>query len=382
MRLGLIVPGGFDRGDRVITALLNLTSELASRHDVHVFAADGPSGPGRYRRNGATIYQLDGEPDVTSVPGGRARAVRRWRFVSRLLREVHRVQASGKFDLLHAFWAVDTGLAATWIGRALRVPVVVTVGGGEAVWLPAIRYGGAGSIAGRWRTRVALRLADAITAGSPFAAGRLPAAAVARARIVPLGVRCETFSASPVRPAGPPWRLLQVADLNLVKDQETLLQAFRRIVDRLGDVSLDCVGEDTLRGHLGRRAMELGVAEHVRFHGFLPQASLPGLYRRAHVHLVSSLYESQGVAILEAAAAGLPTVGTAVGLMPAMAPVAARCVATGDATALSNATLELLTNSRAREAMGAAAQRWARDHDAGWTAREFESLYRSLLARA
>ena len=380
MRLGLIVPGGFDRGERVITALLNLTERLASRHDVHVFAADGPSGPGNYPRNGAMVYQLGGSPEVTIAPGRLERAARRGRFVSRLLREVNRVQASGRFDLLHAFWALDTGLAATWIGRRLNVPVVVTVGGGEAVWLPAIRYGGAGSPAGRLQARATLHAASAVTAGSAFAAERLPGRASTRARIVPLGVRCETFHAVPARAAGPPWRLLQVADINRVKDQETLLQAFRQVAMRVGDVWLDCVGDDTLGGELRRRARELGVAERVRFHGFLPQSRLPELYRGAHLHVVSSLYESQGVAILEAAAASLPTVGTAVGLLPTLAPGAARCVATGDAPALASAIAALLVDSAARESMGAAAQRWARGHDADWTAHEFESVYRSVLA--
>jgi glycosyltransferase involved in cell wall biosynthesis len=378
MRMALIVPGGFDRGERVITALLNLTEELAIRHDVHVFAAEGPSGPGTYRSHGAMVYQLDGSRDLSTHQRLR-RAGRRVRLVSRLLRGVSRAHSTAQFDLLHAFWARDTGLAATLIGRCLRLPVVVTVGGGEAVWLPAIRYGGAGSVSGRVWTGTALRLASAITAGSTFAADRLPGRASARARIVPLGVRCETFHAAVLRPAGPPWRLLQVADLNLVKDQETLLQAFRQIVARLSDVSLDCVGEDTLHGVLRRRAKELGVADRVRFHGFLPQRSLPDLYRRAHLHLVSSRYESQGVAILEAAAAGLPTVGTAVGLLPTMAPVAARCVATGDANALARATAELLVDRAARESLGTAAQRWALDHDAGWTARQFEDVYRAVL---
>ena len=378
MRLGLIVPGGFDRGDRVITALLNLTTELASRHEIHVFAADGPSGPGRYRRGGALVHQLGGSPDLTSRIGPLTRTFRRGRFVSRLLREVRRAQSTAPFDLLHAFWAIDTGLVATWIGRRLKLPVVLTVGGGEAVWLPAIRYGGAGSMLGRVRTRMALRLASAITAGSAFAAAQLPSAAAARARVVPLGVRCETFERPSNRPAGPPWRLLQVADLSPVKDQETLLQAFRQVVVRLGDVSLDCVGEDTLHGHLARRAQALGLAGRVRFHGFLPQRMLPDLYRDAHLHVVSSLYESQGVAILEAAAAGLPTVGTAVGLIPTLAPVAARCVGTGDASALANAMCELLVDRTARESMGAAAQRWAFDHDARWTALQFEQIYGSL----
>jgi glycosyltransferase involved in cell wall biosynthesis len=300
--------------------------------------------------------------------------------MTRFFREMGRVQSTGPFTVLHAFWALDTGLAATWMGRLLGVPVVVSVGGGEAVWLPDIRYGGAGSRLGRAQARATLRLANAITVGSAFAARQLSRDAFERARIVPLGVRCETFTAPPSRPAGPPWRLIQVADLNLVKDQDTLLEAFRRVVDRLGDVRLDCVGEDTTGGRIRRRAEALGIGDRVRFHGFLPQRALPEMYSAAHLHVQSSRYESQGVAVLEAAAAGLPTVGTAVGILPTLGPLAARCVPPGDAVALAEATSSLLLDEAARTAMGGAAQRWAIQHDAAWTANEFEALYRSVLA--
>jgi glycosyltransferase involved in cell wall biosynthesis len=379
LKIGLIVPGGFDRGDRIITALQNLSIELGTRHEVHVFAADGPSGPGRYPLAGAMVHQLDGGPVVGHDLGRLPRRARLGRLAWRLFREIESARSTGTFDLLHAFWAGDTGLLATLISRWLGVPVVLSVGGGEAVWLPEIGYGGAGSAWGRARTRVALELAHAITVGSQFAARYLQTSVATRALIVPLGVRCETFAETPSRPAGPPWRLVQVADLNPVKDQETLLQALPRIVARVGDISLDCIGEDTMGGRLKQTADALGVGGRVRFHGFLAQRRLPTFYRNAHLHVVSSRYESQGVAILEAAAAGLPTVGTAVGLLPAMAPLAARCVAPGDAVALADAISESLLDEGGRQVMGAAAQRWALDHDAGWTAREFERVYTEVL---
>ena len=157
-----------------------------------------------------------------------------------------------------------------------------------------------------------------------------------------------------------------------------LLAAMRRLVDRLGDVRLDCVGEDALDGDVQRRAAALGLGAHVVFHGFLPQDELAGFYRRAHLNLLASRYESQGVVVLEAAAAGLPTVGTAVGLLPTLAPEAARAVPPGDSGALADAVSGWLLDPAAREAAGAAAQHFANEHDAAWTARTFERLYGAL----
>jgi glycosyltransferase involved in cell wall biosynthesis len=387
VRLGLVVPGGFDPSGRegIIPALLALTEELGRRHDVRVFAAASRSGAAQYRIAGAAVTQL-GRPDGVSRrrgPLGFAQGAAR---LARLARSMDHwlasVEASGPLDLMHAFWADRTALLAAWQSRQRRIPLVVSVGGGEAIWLPEIRYGGASSRTGRAVTRAALRVADVVTAGSAFALGPLPRSVTARAQVVPLGVAGATFAAPPARPSGPPWRLLQVAGLVPVKDHLTALLALRRAVERLGDVRLDCVGEDSLGGAVQRRAAELGLGARVSFHGFLTQDRLAALYRRAHLNLLSSRYESQGVVILEAAAAGLPTVGTAVGLLPSLAPEAARCVAPGDSLALGDVICELLLDRPAREAMGAAAQHYANAHDATWTAQAFERIYASRLARA
>ncbi len=363
-----MVPGGFDPGGQqgVIPALLGLAEALARRYDVRVFAAAGRGGVARYRVAGVEVTQRPGGEPAAAL----ARAFWRW------------TRDAGPFDVLHAFWADRTALLATAFARAGGAPSVVSIGGGEAVWLADLRYGGAGSIRSRAVMRAALRLAGVVTAGTSFAARPLPPALPARIEIVPLGIDVARFAPPPVPPrAGPPWRLIHVANLNRVKDQPTLLAALRRTVDRLGDVRLDCAGEDTLGGEIQDRARALGLGEHVTFHGFVPQARLAALMREAHLNVLSSRHESQAVVVLEAAAAGVPTVGTRVGLLDTLAPGAARAVPVGDAAALGDAIVDLLRDTSAREAMGAAAQAFARAHDLDWTARRFEDLYARLAAR-
>ena len=65
---------------------------------------------------------------------------------------------------------------------------------------------------------------------------RLARAHGAKPVVIPLGVDTSGFHRSAAAPAGPPWRLLSVANLNPVKDHRTLIEAFRLVVDRLGDV--------------------------------------------------------------------------------------------------------------------------------------------------
>ncbi|HJS28346.1 MAG TPA: glycosyltransferase family 4 protein, partial [Anaerolineales bacterium] len=62
----------------------------------------------------------------------------------------------------------------------------------------------------------------------------------------------------------------------------------------------------------------------------------------------ASFYESQGMAVLEAAACGLPAVGTAVGILPELVE-ASTAVPAGDPAALANSILEIAGDPAQRE---------------------------------
>jgi len=70
-----------------------------------------------------------------------------------------------------------------------------------------------------------------------------------------------------------------------------------------------------------------------------------------------SRHESQGMVVLEAAALGLPTVGSDLGVVRDLAPDAAVAVLTGDVRALARATAEFLNDGERRAGIGARARR-------------------------
>jgi glycosyltransferase involved in cell wall biosynthesis len=365
VKIVLVVPGGFDRSgsERVIPALLWLTERLARCNEVHVCVLNSADEPASYRLVGAQVHVLGRV--AAGLPG--TRALRQWRPLLRTLAEI------GRPEVIHGFWAGASGVLAGLAGRKLGVPAVLSIGGGELVWLPEIGYGGRGSWRGRAQAGLALRLARAVTAGSQYAAR--PLQGRYQVQIVPLGVDVPSFAAPVERVAGSAWRLLHIASINRVKDPPTLLRAMRLIVDQVPGVQLDWVGEDTLGGCIQRLCDELGLAQHVTFHGFQTSQAVAPLYRVAHLHLLASRHESQAVVVGEAAAAGVPTVGTAVGVLAELAPAAAWAVPVGDAAALAAGALALLRDPARREQLGRAAQAWARAHDADWTAAQFEAMY-------
>jgi glycosyltransferase involved in cell wall biosynthesis len=372
MRIAMVVPGGVDRSgrERVIPALLWLIERLARRHTVHVFALSQYPEPCSYPLLGAAVHNLGiMHGRLGLLPGSQLSYL--WRALLIGLR------SAGPFDVLHGFWVGAPGLLSVTAGRLLRAPVVVSLGGGELIRLPSIGYGGQRGVSSRLQIALALRFAHTITAGSRHVQAQIADRGYA-AHLVPLGVDFPLFAAPVSRQAGPPWRLLHVASINRVKDPHTLLLALRHVVDETPEVRVDWVGFDTLAGSIQRTAKEMGLAGAIRFHGFQPLEAVVSLYHQAHIYLQSSLHESQGVAVCEAAAAGVPTVGTSVGLVAELAPEAALAVPVGDAQGLGKAILALLADQQRRESLGAAAQAWARAHDADWTASQFEAIYERL----
>jgi glycosyltransferase involved in cell wall biosynthesis len=256
---------------------------------------------------------------------------------------------------------------------------VASLGGGELVGLAQIGYGGQLNARSRLHSALALRGARAVTAGSRYAL-----APILRIRpdahLVPLGAVSTPVPLA--RPAGPPWRLLHVASINRVKGPEVLLRALALARDELRQrtgcsepLLLDWVGQDVLGGSAQALAAQLGLGEAVRFHGWRPHAEALDLCRQAHLYLQASYHESQGVAVCEAAAVGLPTVGTAVGLVAELAPHAAVATPVGDAAALGRAIVATLASPQRRADLGRAAQEWGAHHTTAWTAERFSAIY-------
>jgi glycosyltransferase involved in cell wall biosynthesis len=370
VRIALIVPGGVDRSGRVrvIPVLLALIERLARHHQVRVITLNQEPEPCEYPLLGAQVVNLGLVAQTPIVSW--ARRLKRVLSALRL--------GGGRFDILHAFWADGPGTLGIAAGVLLGIPVVVSIGGGELVWLPEIPYGGQG----HWRSRAsistALRWASAVSAGSRYALRPLDRVRP-DANWLPLGVETRVFHDSIERPAKPPWRLLQVAGLNLVKDQTTLMQAMHLVLKKHPQVQMDCIGVDTLDGRIQSMARDLGIGEAVRFHGFRPLDEIVPLYRKAHLFVQSSLHESMGAAVLEAAATGVPTVGTNVGVVAEMAPKAALAVPVRDPSALANAIVDLLDHPDRRQSLARAAQDFADTYNADWTAAQFQVIYDRVI---
>jgi len=116
----------------------------------------------------------------------------------------------------------------------------------------------------------------------------------------------------------------------------------------------------------------------VCFPGFQPSDQLIPIYQRSHLFVLSSRHEAAGAVVLEAAACGVPVVGTAVGYIADWAPERAVAVPAQNPVALAAALHDLLLKPDRRAQLAAAARQWTVAHDADWTSREIDHIYATL----
>lgn len=104
---------------------------------------------------------------------------------------------------------------------------------------------------------------------------------------------------------------LAVGRFEIAKDYPNLLRAFASVRAREPRAVLVIVGQGSLQAEAEALAAELGLGDAIRFLG--ARSDVPAVMHSADGYVMSSAWEGMPMVLLEAAAAGLPIVATAVG---------------------------------------------------------------------
>lgn len=169
-----------------------------------------------------------------------------------------------------------------------------------------------------WLNKWIHRWATHVTAVSETVGTTVEAFGVPRERItvIPNGVDVERFwrVPAPERVAGAPPRIGSVGCLAARKDYGTLLEALAILAKRDLRFETALVGDGPEREALEAQAAKLGLTDRVQFLGERPD--IEKLLKTFDLFVLSSREEGIPNALLEAMAAGLPSVATAVGGTP------------------------------------------------------------------
>src|SRR5690606_38908723 len=174
--------------------------------------------------------------------------------------------------------------------------------------------------------------------------------------------------------------LIFVGRLGREKNVAFLLEALRRVREAVDRVHLVLVGDGPDRPRLERMAREMGLAAQVHFTGTFTRDQVIQAYHGADLFVIASTTETQGLATLEAMAAGLPVVGVdAPGTHDMVQNGVQGLLRREDPTEFAQAVLSLLEDPAKRQLFAARARQRAESLSSREMALRLVGAYQELL---
>lgn len=311
-----------------------------------------------------------------------------WQMLGRSPAPFLKLLGAHRPALLHAHFGIE-GAQALPLARRLGVPLITTFHGFDATLsTAALLSSPAWAYYPLFRRQLAAQGALFLCA-SGFIRARLLAMGFPAERTRTHYIGVDSRRIMPRDPAEERPIILHVARLVEVKGTLHLLRAFARLYDRKAELVI--IGDGPLRKSLTAEAAALGIAARVRFLGALPQAEVLAWMRRAMMLVLPSVrtgtgrIEGLGMVSLEAAASGVPVIGSDIGGIPeaVIDGETGFLVPERDDEGLALRIKILLDDEALRRRMGAAARKLVeRQFDLVAQTRVLETLYDEALEQA
>jgi 1,2-diacylglycerol 3-alpha-glucosyltransferase len=380
MRVGIFTESYPPLINGVSTSVQTLIAHLEhAGHEVFVFTSHYPrfqddrKGVFRYPSFNALV-----EPDyVLPIP-----------FSPRITRAISLL----KLDIVHSQSPFLLGLVARRVARSLNVPHVATnhtLYTEYAHYLPLLPVSATRRLLVSWM-RGFYDTCDRVLAPSEMTKQRLidgygvqtPVTVIPTAIPAPPYVLARPTEIKQEFGLPPDARiLLYVGRLAPEKNLDLLLRSFALVTAQTNDTYLILAGSGKSRGALESRARSLGIHRRTRFAGFLGRTKLDPLYQAAEVFVFPSKTETQGLAVGEALAAGLPCVVVNAGGAPESIRDGIDGFLVEDAAAqMAARTLQLLADPNLRRNMAVEAKRGAAARTPESIGGRMVAVYEELIA--
>lgn len=327
---------------------------------------------------------------LTDMPDQRRFHRRLWQVLTRDPGPYLQLLGDRRLDLIHAHFGVD-GIYALPLARKLDVPLVTTFHGYDATTrLGALLRSGSPAAVNYALFRHQLaQQGDLFLCGSEFIRRKVLALGFPEDRTLVhyTGIDTDRIMARSVE-AEPP-TLLHVARLVEVKGTEYLLRAFAQVVHAMPAVQLQIIGDGPLRPSLEQLAQSLGIAANLQFLGARPHVEVMAALSGAAMLILPSVStrsgetEGLGMVLLEAAAMGVPAIGTKNGGIPevVMDGRTGFLVAERAVDELAQRILALLESPEDRRSMGQQARVSVRERfSIAEQTQKLEGHYREVMA--
>jgi glycosyltransferase involved in cell wall biosynthesis len=361
----------------------DLAEELAREIDVTVLTSG---------RAGLAAQERHGRLEIVRVPvlmrnaESTASLPSMLSFFPSSLKVGRRLMRERQFDLVHTSFAVPSGPSGLLLARKFGLPHVLSLHGGD-VYDPSKTLSPHRTPLLKQTVRWVIHGSDRVVAQSSDTRQR--AVSIYGERTVdtiPLAIRPPEFE--PVPRAS--------LDLDLGPDDVVLATVGRlvarkglaELIEILADLAdprfkLVVVGEGPEREALEARARECGVADSLRFTGFVAEEMKWQILAAADLYASTSLHEGFGIVFLEAMENRLPVICyDRGGQVDFVDDEVGRLVPLGESGRFRDALLELAGNATLRASLGQAAKRRAADYSIGRYAERYQQIYSECLQAA
>jgi glycosyltransferase involved in cell wall biosynthesis len=312
-----------------------------------------------------------------------------WQMLTGDMQPYLRLLGRRRPSLIHAHFGIE-GVSALGLAMQLKIPLVTTFHGFDATLKTHAMLGSPAWFRYPLLRRKLAREGNLFLCASSFIRQKLLETGFPESRTHThyIGVDCQTirpradFEETPL--------ILHVARLVEVKGTRYLLRAFATVARKYDRVRLLIIGDGPLRRQLHALTTSLGLRDRVEFLGAVPHVAVLSWMRKAAMLVLPGIRtatgreEGLGMVLLEAAATGLPIVGSRVGGIP-------ECMLEGktgflvperDEDALAQRMAELLEDPVRRHRMGAAGRALVEDRfDIDRQTAVLEKYYDSLIGR-
>jgi glycosyltransferase involved in cell wall biosynthesis len=290
-----------------------ICSRLGRHHHVTILTPN-PRGAEADRYQASDDYQGDYEVKRYRIPGRDGLRPVRWLTTGSgigFIGAASRLLRVGRFDVANFHFAQPQVLPFCTHPSLRRhdVPVVLSLVGRRDVLADA-------PWALRGLNKAAMERSSIILPNSSFYVDRTAWSDRPNVHVVPFGVDTSLYhpgldgTCTRRRVGADPGDLvvLAVQRLASVKRVDHIIEAFTLALGEMPNARLVVAGKGPEEHDLKRLAQSLGVAHRVTFTGYVPDAELPGLFAAADVFAMASEYETFGVTLAQALAAGVPIV--------------------------------------------------------------------------
>ncbi len=183
---------------------------------------------------------------------------------------------------------------------------------------------------------------------------------------------------SPQNAERKPYSLLWVRAFKDIYNPWLAVKTLHKTIERFPQATLIMIGpDDGLLADTKKLATDLGIIDKIEFLGAVKNTELPKYYSSHTVYLNTTSYESFGMAVLEAAACGIPIVSTKVGELPLLWQDEKNILLVDgfDESEMAGKVISLFENQKKANAQSIEAQEKAKQFSIGTIKSQWQKLF-------